>query len=375
MSNISRRAFLVDASRVGASLSVLGLLATACGTSAPAPAPAATNAGSAGGVANLAVAGAAATATTSDTPEMSQVKVTFGTVSPSNLGVWVAVQQGLFKKYGLDVELILGQGTTGVVAVTSGAVQFFFGEAITAFQAVAAGSTVRILAAVRKKDPSAFLVQPTINGADDLRGKPIAISTIGDATDLDTRISLGRLGLKGEDVVLVSTGNGGARLAALTTGKVVGSVFNEPIITEGQRQGMKLLVDIRDVPNIGGGVTADSNFARANPKTVAAFLKGFIEGIKFQEDPDHRKEVEAIIASNLKVEPDDPQVGLGWETYQTDAHDPTPDVDGAQAVIDALKQTDATRYNALTPDSVIDSTYMSALKATGFLKQVWGDKL
>jgi hypothetical protein len=77
----------------------------------------------------------------------------------------------------------------------------------------------------------------------------------------------------------------------------------------------------------------------------------------------------------LKVEPDDPQVGLGWETYQTDAHDPTPDVDGAQAVIDALKQTDATRYNALTPDSVIDSTYMSALKATGFLKQVWGDKL
>jgi ABC-type nitrate/sulfonate/bicarbonate transport system substrate-binding protein len=278
MSNISRRAFLVDASRVGASLSVLGLLATACGTSAPAPAPAATNAGSAGGVANLAVAGAAATATTSDTPEMSQVKVTFGTVSPSNLGVWVAVQQGLFKKYGLDVELILGQGTTGVVAVTSGAVQFFFGEAITAFQAVAAGSTVRILAAVRKKDPSAFLVQPTINGADDLRGKPIAISTIGDATDLDTRISLGRVGLKGEDVVLVSTGNGGARLAALTTGKVVGSVFNEPIITEGQRQGMKLLVDIRDVPNVGGGVTADSNFARANPKNGGGVPEGLYRG-------------------------------------------------------------------------------------------------
>ncbi len=360
MKPISRRAFLVDAARSGASLSVAGLLLSACNSPAPAVPSSSTG---------------AAAIVSGDTPEMSSVKVTFGTVSPSNLAVWVAAKQGLFKKYGLDVELIFGQGTTGVVAVTSGSVQFFFGEAISAFQAVAAGSTIRILAAVRKTDPSAFLVQPNVNGADDLRGKPIAISTVGDATDLDTRISLGRLGLKGEDVVMVSTGNGGTRLAALTSGKVVGSVFNEPIITEAQRQGMKLLVDIRDVPNVGGAVTADSNWARNNRKTVDAFLKGFIEGIKVQEDPDHRKEVEAIIASNLQVQPDDPQVALGWETYLTDAHDPTPDRAGAQAVLDALNQTDATRYASLTPDSVLDLSYMNDLKASGFLKQVWGDKL
>jgi ABC-type nitrate/sulfonate/bicarbonate transport system substrate-binding protein len=161
-------------------------------------------------------------------------------------------------------------------------------------------------------------------------------------------------------------------LAALSSGKVIGSVFNEPSITQAQRQGLKLLVDIRDVPMVSGGVTADSTFAHANPKTVSAFLKGFIEGIRLQEDPARRKDVEAIIATNLKVPPDDPQVSLGWETYQSDAHDPTPDVAGAQSVITALQQVDANRYAKLTPDTVLDASFMNELKTSGFLGQVWG---
>jgi ABC-type nitrate/sulfonate/bicarbonate transport system substrate-binding protein len=97
----------------------LSVLAAACAApSAPsAPSPPAAGGGSA--APGAAASSAAAPAATMPPARMKLIAA-YGSLTTTQLPIWVTKEQGYFEKYGLDVELSYIDGSAGVRALASG---------------------------------------------------------------------------------------------------------------------------------------------------------------------------------------------------------------------------------------------------------------
>jgi NitT/TauT family transport system substrate-binding protein len=119
-----------------------------------------------------------------------------------------AKDAGIFKKNGLDVELVNADGNVAVMGLLSGnfAISQVAGPAVvnSAFK----GSDVVYVAGGMTSLNYYLLVRPEIKSPEHLKGKIVAISRFGSASDFITQIALERIGLKaGKDVVIVQMGD------------------------------------------------------------------------------------------------------------------------------------------------------------------------
>jgi ABC-type nitrate/sulfonate/bicarbonate transport system substrate-binding protein len=354
---------------------LLVALGVACASAAPAPQPAPA-APAAGPVAAPPSAAAPPGPAAVPVPEREHIRVMYGSVSGSMAPLWIADDKQLFKKYGLTVDVQYAETTIGASALVSGDAQFNINDGVSGFHAIAAGSPIRMVATFGTKNNYAIVVRPEITRPGDLRGKTIAVLRPGDTTDVSARIGLKPYGLRlGEDVQPLQVGNSPTRLSALLTGQVAAALLAEAFVDQAVAQGMRLLISLEkeDRPYLTTVVLMPTQFGRANPNTVQAFLKTMIEATKFYADPANRAEVLPLMARQLKLDASDPTVADAYEYFHVRLkRDPTPDRDGAEAILDALRGIDPAVYQTLTVDDVFDSSYMNTLVASGFVQAVYG---
>jgi NitT/TauT family transport system substrate-binding protein len=315
---------------------------------------------------------------TNTTPEKANLTVTYGTNSPSTAPLWLAVDEGIFAKHGLNVKAVQATSNVGALAVISGGADIYVGEATTTFQAVASGSPVVMIGNLRILNDFKLYVSPSISSASQLKGKSLAISAAGDSTDLSSRIALEELNSSVDGITLLPTGTSAARLATLISGKVAGTLLTEPTATAAGKAGMKLLLDQTKEPFTGSGITITKSFGQSNPNTVNAFLESIVEAVKYLQDPANKATVLSEIAKYTQSTPDAAATVLGYTTYATPGAivmDPTPNVPAGQAILDGLKSEDPSRFGSLTLDKVFDTSYTQRLTSSGFLKATWGASL
>jgi NitT/TauT family transport system substrate-binding protein len=347
---------------------LLGLLLAACAAPAATPVPTAP----AGGVA----APTATPAPTAARPERDHIKVIYGSVSGSMAPLWLADERGLFQQYGLSVDVQYAESTVGIAALVAGEAQIALNEGVTVMRAIAAGSPLKIVAVFNKLNPYAVVARPEIRTPADLRGKTIALLRPGDTTDVSARLALERHGLVvGEDVQPLQSGNSPSRLAALVSGRVDAALLSEAFVERAVAEGMHVLVSLENerLPYISTGVMLRTDFGRESPNTVIAFLQAVIEGYRFFNDPANRDAVLPVMARQLQRDVSDPAVWDAWAFYHDRlARDPYPEPEGAATLIGALRSIDPALYGSLTPEQVLDPSYMAALRASGFLERIWG---
>src|SRR2546427_2364898 len=106
----------------------------------------------------------------------------FGTAI--NVIVPAAYHQDVFKKYGLDVEYIaLASGTLGMQTLLANEIQVLFTTGALPVTSNLQGGDVTIIAGGINFFPFKLIVRPEIKAAEDLRGKTVAISQFGSASD------------------------------------------------------------------------------------------------------------------------------------------------------------------------------------------------
>jgi ABC-type nitrate/sulfonate/bicarbonate transport system substrate-binding protein len=323
-------------------------------------------------------AGSAAATPTSTTPEKTNLTVTYGTNSPSTTPLWLAVDEGIFAKHGLNVKAVQATSNVGALAVISGGADIYVGEATTTFQAIASGSPVEMVGNLRILNDFKLYVSPSITDVSQLKGKSLAISAAGDSTDLSSRIALEELHSSTDGITLLPTGTSAARLATLISGKVAGTLLTEPTATAAKKAGMKLLLDQTTEPFTGSGITITKSFGQSNPNTVNAFLESLVEGVKYLQDPANKQTVLSEIAKYTQSTPDATATVNGYATYTAPGAlvmDPTPNVAAGQAILDGLKSEDSSRFGSLTLDKVFNTTFTARLKSSGFLQATWGSAL
>src|SRR4051794_11223395 len=128
--------------------------------------------------------------------------------SPTQTPVWVALESGFFREYGLEVIPVqFNGGTQTIMALMSGDVQMTTTGGPAAINARLSGGSSVIIGTTVGVFPYTFYVSPTIRRAEDLKGKRVGLVGFGGVTHSATRFALQRLGLNPEmDVTLVQMG-------------------------------------------------------------------------------------------------------------------------------------------------------------------------
>ena len=162
--------------------------------------------------------------------------------------VWAAYEKRIFQKYGLDGEyLALESGTPAMQALLANELQIVFTTGALAITANLQGADTTIIAGGMNFIPNKLLVRPEIKRPEDLKGKRIAISRFGSASDYATQVALEKIGLSPRDVTIVQVGGNFTRFAALLSGTIHGTLLAEPLTTMGMRDHkMNSLIDLAE---------------------------------------------------------------------------------------------------------------------------------
>jgi NitT/TauT family transport system substrate-binding protein len=111
------------------------------------------------------------------TPVAFQLNFTAGGY---NAGFALALQEGIYKKAGLDVTIIKGQGS-GVTAqlVASGKADIAYADALAVMQLIAKGAPMKVVSTIYQSNPNAvtMLTASGIKSIAELKGKSVAVPT------------------------------------------------------------------------------------------------------------------------------------------------------------------------------------------------------
>ncbi len=229
--------------------------------------------------------------TTLATPARSETKLVVGKANPAadnTIPTDVGVEAGIFKKHGLDVQIVNFTGGSKMVqAMVAGDIDVAVGAGVEmAF--IARGTPMMAVCQSASTIPFLSVGIPwdsPIKSLKDLKGKRIGVSSSGSLTDWLAK----RLAIKegwGVDGIEIAT-IGGSPTAAAAAFKAhnvdadVGGTANFLRLAE-KKAGKVLAPASSFVGHIASGVIFASNKLIANdPDAVRAFVAGWIDTIKF----------------------------------------------------------------------------------------------
>jgi NitT/TauT family transport system substrate-binding protein len=303
---------------------------------------------------------------------LTSVNVCYSAITGTQAVVWYAYEKALFLKYGLEVKLTyISSGTTAVTALLAGNIDICQVAGSSVVNAVAAGQDAVMIAGLYNIYPASLMVIPGIKTAQDLTGKALAISQPGSSTDVGIRMVLKQFGLiPDKDVTLLAIGEESARMAAMDTGQVAGSLLTSPdTLIEHQKGDIELAnLATMNIPYQHTGIATTRKYISGHQTVVEDFMKAILDAIhQMKKDPAGTK---AVMAKYLLLDPDKNAASLD-DAYQTLILNslsivPYPSLPGIQTIIDYEKATNPAVANLL-PDQVVDMTILKNLETNGFI--------
>src|SRR4249920_448624 len=128
------------------------------------------------------------------------VRINWTAVTGAQSGMFMAQQEGLFRKNGLDVELIhIPSSSRGIQAILAGEIAFSFMDGANEVQANLKGANLALVAGATNRQVFSLMARPEIKKISDLRGKKIGITRIGSSTHTTALYALSQVGLRPSD--------------------------------------------------------------------------------------------------------------------------------------------------------------------------------
>jgi NMT1/THI5 like protein len=178
--------------------------------------------------------------------EREKLRISTLFIGASLAPLWIAQDQGIFARNGIDVELIWMQSALSTTALLAGEVDVIFGTPQTIYSVLTAKNPPPLvtIAAWGSASEHWLVVHPAIKSAKDLEGKTIGTSRPRSADQGYTLLILERLGVDTRKITFLSTGGQASRSAAVEAGTTVGSSFNRYYMLQLKRKGFRDLAKL-----------------------------------------------------------------------------------------------------------------------------------
>jgi ABC-type nitrate/sulfonate/bicarbonate transport system substrate-binding protein len=251
------------------------------------------------GVAVLAVGGCIALAACgsssgSGSPAASASPVTIKIGTPlanaEEVPIWLGEQNGVFKKYGLNVAVAaLGSGPVVTSALASGSVDVALDDATTLLSAVKTGVPIESVAQYSDATPSELIANKAWAAAHHLTAKsPLSTivhaligARVGAASDVITgheNVLLKSEGVQPQQVKQLTVSSSGAEQNLLVSGQLDAFVAGPPLPDEMQAAGQGVILVNEGTPSawsdsgINLAIAVNTSWAKANAATVTKLI-------------------------------------------------------------------------------------------------------
>ena len=302
----------------------------------------------------------------------TRLRVAYPTLTASYAVAWIAKEAQIFKKHGLDVELLFIQSSPILVAaMLAGNAPIGLTSGAPAVSSNLSGSDLVLIASLSNVSGIAYLVTSSkITSPAQLKGKIIGIDRLGGTGDFILRRTLRKLAIDPDrDVTIRQVGQSPVRLAALQAGSIDATTITVEDKLAAEKFGLNILIDI---PKLGievlsSGVVTTRSFIKKEDETVRRFMRSIVEGIHYYRA--HKVRSIEIMSQYMKVT--DPRlIEIGYDfNSQTYRQKPYPFIQGIQLVLEQLAQTNPAAKTA-EPERFTDGRFVKELDASGFIDRL-----
>ena len=308
--------------------------------------------------------------------EPTKVLIAHGAISNNVEPLWIAKEQGIYKKYGIEAELVFIIAGRAAQAMIAGQVPVATIGATHVMNAVTAGADLTMILGMQNSLDYLFIARPTIKSAEELKGKKVAIGTPSGSASLATYVALDYLGLnpRRDNIVLLGIGGVPERLGALRAGSVeatsLSPEFGQVVVSEGYR--VLLNTTKENVPFQSSGMVVARAMLKSNPQLVENVAKATIEGVAFVLKPSNKEIVLKSLARNLRLNKQE-QVEKAYQNMVAELpKKPCPTMEGVASVIKLMAQHGLNAKAAqVKPDEIVDLSLCKKFEDNGFFRSLY----
>ncbi len=236
----------------------------------------------------------------------AQMKVSIANliVSSSHLPLWIAHEQALFAKQGIDAQILIFERDAS--RQIAGDIQFGVIGIPAAILAVAEGRDLKVLVSLDTARVTSHLVAGRdIKTPDALRGKRFGVNRVGAGAWIHSMLALDHLGLdpKRDGISFVEIGSVPQLAQALEAGRIDAVVIEPGHSAELRGKGFSLLLDMypANISGVQSALVVAGAYLREHPDVVERVVAGLIEGIAFSLAPQKEETVRKTLMARMKI--------------------------------------------------------------------------
>jgi ABC-type nitrate/sulfonate/bicarbonate transport system substrate-binding protein len=287
--------------------------------------------------------------------------------------LWIADEEGFFKKQGLDVKQInISGGTQGAQMMVSGSVDVSYDDPITCVVSTAGGVPVNVI--VGGTPSLAYLIVggPGVKTIADVKGKRVGSSGLGlSASRLALLVGLRRFGIDADkgQATIVAAGQEPERIAGLSTGAIAATVISPEYRTKLEQLGVNMLADLRtlNIPWETSSVITTVKNAQTKRDMLERVVRAILQAHAFILNPANRARVIELTNTQLALKSQQDAASVYDDLIKFYVFKkPYPTRDGfANVISEVAKQLP--KAATLKYEDVVDNSIIEKLDKSGFI--------
>jgi NitT/TauT family transport system substrate-binding protein len=290
------------------------------------------------------------------------VRINWTAVTGAQSGMFMAHQEGLFKKHGLDVELIhIPSSSRAIQAILAGEIAISFMDGSNATQANLKGANLALIAAGTNRQVFSLMAKPEFKRIEDLKGKRIGITRVGSSTHTSALYALSSAGLKVSDYQLLPLVQVPNIFTALAAGQIDAGIMSPPTNARAKKGGFVELMNIaKEGPEfVSVAVGTSRGYIKGNEDIVRRVVRAYAEGVQVFKN--NKAASLRMIQRQLKVTDREIQEDTYTQFRDYLEYPPYVSRKGMEAVIAEIAEKEPAA-KSIKPEDMLDMRFVAELE-------------
>jgi NitT/TauT family transport system substrate-binding protein len=306
---------------------------------------------------------------------LDRVSVGLSALSPTNWAVWVAEEKGLFKKYGIEPQVIFigGGAARSMNALVAKDVQFMIIGGVGVINAALRGADVAMVASNVNLSTQRLISRPDIKTPDELKGKRVGVTAFGSNTHSVLLMLLKKWSMKPEDLVILQIGPSPTMILSLEKALLDAAILTSPSDFIAIERGNRVLADLADLQiySLQSTVSTTREYLKTSEDQATRFIRGYSEGVAFIKK--NKAQSIDVLQKKLRLEPG--QAVYLEKTYALYAGKyldqvPYVSIQGVKTLLDFVS-SQVPKAKSADPESFIDNKIVRTLENSGFFAKLY----